>query len=122
VTCIPVGSTRSTLLDRLSIGYLPLCEKTRGCEKPAADFRAAVGRAGNQLVNQACRFWGASRPAACAAVRVPGALKSSGQASLVSERSFSLRPPQLVGAPVLLLVRASGGKQIEQLRVGLRCE
>jgi hypothetical protein len=25
----------------------------------------------------------------------------------------SLRPPQLVGAPVLLLVRASGGKQIE---------
>jgi hypothetical protein len=53
---------------------------------------------------------------------VPGALKSSGQASLVSERSFSLRPPQLVGVPVLRLVRASGGKQIEQLPVGLRCE
>jgi hypothetical protein len=34
VTCIPVGSTRSTLLDRLSIGYLPLCEKTRDCENP----------------------------------------------------------------------------------------
>src|SRR4051812_20776088 len=52
VTWTPVRSMRFSLLDRLSIGY-PLCQKTR-----RRDPQAAVGRAGNQLVNEAFRFRG----------------------------------------------------------------